>query len=382
MVKDYLKDKTIIIACGGTGGHIYPAITLKEEWKKRYPKAHVLFVGSFYGMERTLFSKFQLHYYLLKTKGISDKKLSHKMGAFLFFFDALRVGRKIMKKYSPLVIVGAGGYASAPMCTMAVLYRVPLMLLEQNYDMGLTNRWFFRYAEKVMLGIPNPEYVSKSKCVYTGNPIRKEFFEGDWLYRPQRDGKFGILVFGGSQGSHNINNYMTELLPMLKDKKDSLYIMHQTGLKDYITVNTIYRQEGINADVQPYFEHIYENYRKASLVISRAGALTLSEILATGRPSLLIPFMAASKAHQLNNAEFMVENKVAWLMDERKRGFRDFAKAVLHAINHPEELIEMSKHTKNLARPDASVQIADIIESLVKEKYQISSYGEEEKNNE
>jgi len=382
MVKDYVKDKTVIIACGGTGGHIYPAITLKDEWKKRYPKSHVLFIGSFYGMERTLFAKYQLHYYLLKTKGVSDKKLSEKMGAFLFFFDALRVGRKIMKKYFPLVIVGAGGYASAPMCTMAVLYRVPLIIMEQNYDMGLTNKWFLPYAEKVMLGIPNPEYLGKSKCIYTGNPIRKEFLEGDWSYQPYRDGKFQLLVFGGSQGSHNINNYMTEFLPMLKDKKDKIHIMHQTGLKDYITVNAIYKQEGFDADVQPYFEHIYDMYRKASLVIARAGALTLSELLATNRPSILIPLMAAAKAHQYNNALFMVEQKVAWLMDERKRGFRDFAKFTLHAINNPEELMEMSKRTKTMARPNAVIEIANTIESIVKEKYKIETLGESEKHEE
>lgn len=147
-------------------------------------------------------------------------------------------------------------------------------------------------------------------------------------------------------------------------------------------VNSIYKQEGMDADVQPYFEHIYENYRKASLVVARAGALTLSEMLATSRPSILIPLMAASKAHQYSNAAFMVENKVAWLLDERKRGFRDFAKAVLHAINHPEELVEMSKRTKSLARPDAAVLIANMIESIVKEKYRIESYVEEEKYDE
>ncbi|OGF62371.1 MAG: undecaprenyldiphospho-muramoylpentapeptide beta-N-acetylglucosaminyltransferase [Candidatus Fischerbacteria bacterium RBG_13_37_8] len=380
-MKELLNDRTIIITCGGTAGHIYPAVNLKEEWKKRYNRSHVLFVGSFYGMERTFFAKYQLHYYLLKTRGLAEKKFTDKVSAVFLLMQSLGVSFGILKKYSPAIVVGAGGYASGSMCLAAALKGIPILLMEQNYTLGLANKYLLPFAKGVAIGLPNPEYMKKKKFRYTGNPIRKEFIEGDWTYEPIRDGRFSVLAFGGSQGSHNINNHMVDSLPMLKERKNDIFIMHQTGLRDYLNTKEYYRQEGIMSDVQSYFEHIYDNYRRASLIICRAGATTISEIIATGRPAILMPLMIAGKAHQYPNAFFMESNNLAWILDERKVRTRNFVRAILHAMNHPEELSAMSEKMKKFAKPNAAADIADWAVEIVSEKYKqdgLEDRGEED----
>jgi len=379
-MKEWLHNRTIIITCGGTAGHIYPAMNLKDEWKGRYPRSHVLFVGSYYGMERTMFAKFQLHYYLLKTKGVRGKGFVDKLSGILSLLDSMGIAFRILNKYMPVGVVGAGGYASLAICLAAIFKGIPILLMEQNYSLGLANRLLAPFAKGIALGLPNEEYLKDKRYKYTGNPIRKEFIEWDWKYEPFTDGKFNILAFGGSQGSHSLNNFMVDSLSMLKDKKDSIYIMHQTGLRDYLNTKEYYVQEQIPCDVQPYFENIYENYKKANLIISRAGASTISEIIASRRPAILLPLMIAGEAHQYENALFMENNKLAWLLDERKIRARNLVRAILHAMNNPDELNEMSNRMVKFAKPRAAIEIADWLEEIIEEKYQKEKEFIEEKN--
>lgn len=374
-MKESLQNRTIIITCGGTAGHIYPAINLKEEWKKRYSRAHVLFVGSYYGVERTMFAKYQLHYYLLKVQGYRGKKFVDKIRSIFGLLDSLRISFNILSKYMAVAVVGAGGYASASMCLAAALKGIPILLMEQNYSLGLTNKFLRPFAKGVALGLPNENYLKDKKFRYTGNPLRMEFIEWDWEYEPFTDGKFNILVFGGSQGSHNINNYMVDSLSSLKDKKDMIFIMHQTGLKDYLNNKEYYKKEGVPADVQPYFERIYENYRRANLIICRAGASTISELIASRRPAILLPLMVAGEGHQYDNALFMETNKLAWVLDERRIRVRNFIRAILHAMNNPDELKEISERMRKFAKPKAAIEIADWLEDIIEEKYGLTGEG-------
>ncbi len=379
-MREALDNRTIIVTTGGTAGHIYPAINFKDEWKKRYPRSHVLFVGSYYGVERTMFAKHQLHYYLLKTKGFVGKKINEKILSIISLLDSLRIATRIIGKYMPVAIVGAGGYASASICIAGALRGIPILLMEQNYTLGLANKLLMPFAKGVALGLPNEEYLKNKKFRYTGNPIRKEFIEWDWKYEPYSDGRFNILVFGGSQGSHNINNFMVDSLTILRSKKDIIYIMHQTGLRDYLNNKDYYKNEGILSDVQPYFEDIYNNYKKANLVICRAGASTITEIIASKRPAILIPLMVAGEGHQFENAKFMEKNKLAWVLDERKLRVRSFVHAILHAMNHPEELIQMSSNMAKFAKPNAAIEIADWLEDIIENKYGFSREITEENN--
>lgn len=374
-MKESLQNRTIIITCGGTAGHIYPAINLKEEWKKRYSRAHVLFVGSYYGVERTMFAKYQLHYYLLKVQGYRGKKFVDKIRSIFGLLDSLRVSFNILSKYMAVAVVGAGGYASASMCLAAALKGIPILLMEQNYSLGLTNKFLRPFAKGVALGLPNENYLKDKKFRYTGNPLRMEFIEWDWEYEPFTHGRFNILVFGGSQGSHNINNYMVDSLSSLKDKKDMIFIMHQTGLKDYLNNKEYYKKEGVPADVQPYFERIYENYRRANLIICRAGASTISELIASRRPAILLPLMVAGGGHQYDNAFFMETNKLAWVLDERRIRVRNFIRAILHAMNNPDELKEISERMRKFAKPKAAIEIADWLEDIIEEKYGLTGEG-------
>jgi len=364
MKKD-LNNKTIIIATGGTGGHIYPTLVLKEEWKKRYPKSSVLFVGSLYGMERSLFLKHQLHYYLLKTKGIRGKSLFEKIESLMLLLSSLFISFRIIKKYSPAAVIGAGGYASASICIASIIKRIPLLLLEENYNLGYTNQWLSKFAKGVALGLPNAELLKNNKFKLTGNPVRQEFIENNWNYQPFQQGYFGILIFGGSQGSHNLNNFMIDALPYLKQKKEALFIMHQTGLKDYITIKNLYDQEGFKTDIQPYFDKIYEQYKKADLVIARSGASTISEILISGRPCILIPLMVSGEAHQAENAKLLHEKEIAWVLDERKMSGKILSQLILHALNNPEELKIKSQKAKELAKPNAAKEILDWLDEII-----------------
>lgn len=364
MIKNF-NDKTIIIATGGTGGHIYPTLVLKEEWKKRYPKSSVLFVGSFFGMERELFLKHQLHYYLLKTKGLRGKSFFEKIESLSLLFSSLLISFKVLKKYSPMATIGAGGYASSSICIASILKRIPLLLLEENYSLGYTNKWLSKFAKGVALGLENPQLLKNKKFKFTGNPVRKEFIENEWNYEPFKDGYFGILIFGGSQGSHNLNNFIIEALPSLKSKKEILYIMHQTGLKDYISIKNLYQQEGFKSDIQPYFDKIYEQYKKSSLIICRSGASTISEILISGKPSILIPLMVSGEAHQAENAKFLEEKGISWVLDERKMSSKELSKLIIYAMEHPEELKNRSEKAKALAKPNAAEEILDWLENII-----------------
>lgn len=379
-MKESLHNRTIIITCGGTAGHIYPAINLKEEWKRRYNRAHVLFVGSYYGIERTMFTKYQLHHYLLKTHGYRGKKFIDRIKSIFSLLDSLRISFNIISKYMPVAVVGAGGYASFAICLAAALKGVPVMLMEQNYTLGLANKFLTPFAKGVALGLPNENYLKDKKFRYTGNPLRREFIEWDWKYEPFTDAKFHILVFGGSQGSHNINNFMLDSLPSLRNKKDIIFIMHQTGLRDYLNNKEYYKNEGIMADVQPYFEEIYENYKRANLIICRAGASTISELIASLRPAILLPLMIAGEGHQYDNAYFMERNKLAWVLDERKIRTKNFIRAILHAINNPDELKEMSERMRPFAKPKATIEIADWLEDIIEKKYGLEKeyIGEED----
>jgi UDP-N-acetylglucosamine--N-acetylmuramyl-(pentapeptide) pyrophosphoryl-undecaprenol N-acetylglucosamine transferase len=358
-------DKTrIIIAGGGTGGHLFPAIAIGEEIKERIPDAEIHFIGSTFGLESKVFPVKDLIHTLLPIRGLQRSINIRNILKNLFLpFRIIRCLIKvssIYKDFKPRLVIGTGGYASAVPLFVAVTQnpKIPIILQEQNSFPGLTTRWFAKKANLIFSAFNVLEDVSNEEVILTGNPIRSTILNGKKKSAIKdfnlSENKKTLFIFGGSQGSRFLNDSLLKIIRKINFK--NIQIIWQTGDKDFRKYKSLVNK---NLKIVPFINDMASAYTLSDLVVCRSGALTLSELTACGKPSILIPFAAAAGNHQLKNAIALEKNKAAVIIEEKDMSTQILLSNINNLINNDATLKKMSIFSKKLGNPHATKTIVD-----------------------
>jgi len=349
----------VLIAAGGTGGHIYPGIAIANEIMARDAESEVLFVGTARGLEKKIVPDNGYQLSLINSAGLKGVGVTAKVKGLAVLPQSFIEARRIIRQFRPHVVVGAGGYVSGPVLLMAKIMGVPTLVMDSNALPGFTNRQLARFVDKAALTFDEAMPFFGKKGVVTGNPVRNEFFE---IPDKQRSSATHILIFGGSQGARAINNAMIEALDKLGD---NITITHQTGEADFENVRTAYASSKFaESDVRPFISDIFVEFEKADLIICRAGATTCAEIAAAGRPAIMVPFPLAADDHQRKNAEAMQSGGAVKMILQKDISGGVLANEINELVSSPETLTEMSAAARKLGRADAAKVTVDIIEEL------------------
>lgn len=353
----------LIVAGGGTGGHLYPGLAVADEVKRR--GGEVLFVGTSRGIEARAVPAAGYPLELLQVSGLKRMGLVGSVKGLSRLPLAGWQSLKIIKRFSPTCVLGVGGYASGPLVMMAALRRIPTALQEQNSAAGFTNRSLGRFARKVFLGFPEAAYAfAPSKCVHTGNPVRAMFAPAA-IGEASSGGK-GILVVGGSQGARAVNDLMVQALTLMAQSGVRPLVLHQAGKADAERMRAAYAQAGLadTVSVQAFIDDMPAAYASADLVIGRAGALTLAELAIVGRASVLIPLPTAADDHQTRNAQAFAAAGAAVLCPQSQTTGPSLAATVSGLLGDGEKRARMAAACRTLARPRAAAHIVDELEAL------------------
>lgn len=353
----------LLIAGGGTGGHIFPALVVAEQWRQRGADRQVVFVGTQRGLEVELIPRAGLVLEMVRVAGLKGIHGARFWRNLALLPTGLVDAWKVLRRQRPAVVLGTGGYVSGPVVLLAALMGVPCVLLEPNARPGLTNRWLAPLAEFVAVGFPEAATALGTRAHLTGCPVRPAFFDAPPIDpRPP----FTLLVTGGSQGSRAINQAMCDALPHLAPAADALRIVHQTGERDYLAVRQSYAAQPLATEVQPFFDDMPRRVAAAHLIVCRAGALTIAEVAAAGRAAIFIPFPAASDAHQWHNAKAMVSAGAGRMIPQPELSGKRLAEEILGLLSHPEQLAQMGQRARQWARPDAAARVVQLLEEAVR----------------
>jgi UDP-N-acetylglucosamine--N-acetylmuramyl-(pentapeptide) pyrophosphoryl-undecaprenol N-acetylglucosamine transferase len=354
-----------LVAGGGTGGHIFPGIAVAEELLRRGWR--VSFVGSETGLEARLVPERGIPFHALPAKPLVGRGLAGKAGALSTVAGSSLAARRLVKKLGVHVVLGTGGYASAPAVLGARLAGRPVLLLEPNAKPGVANRWLSRWASAAAIGYPETARDLKCPCWLTGVPVRSAFFEVPAELPPFDAPR--MLVLGGSQGAQQVNQALPEAVLRLSERLPNLRVIHQAGLRNVDETRAAYARAGLGEpriEVVPFLDDVAGAMAASHLIVSRAGAMTLSEICASGRPSLLLP-LTISLGHQIDNARMLVDAGAAEMLlpDDIAAGkLTERLGELLAAPESPRRLAEMARSARSLARPRAVAEIADRLEIL------------------
>ena len=351
----------VLIAAGGTGGHIYPGIAVAKELMYRDETSEVLFVGTAKGLETRIVPENGFQLSVIKSTGLKNVGLKGKIRGMMILPKSFLEAWKLIRDYRPNVVIGAGGYVSGPVLLTAALMGRRTLVMDSNALPGFTNRKLAKFVDKAALTFEDAVPFFGKKAVVTGNPVRGEFFDIE-LEEPHSP--LRLLVFGGSQGSQAINRAVTAAAEFLD--KSAVSIVHQTGEADHETVSAEYEAAGWNADVRPYITNMVDSFREADLIICRAGATTCAEVAAAGKPAIMIPLPTAADDHQRKNAEALVRAGAAEMILQSELTGKSLADKIDELKSDAARLVEMSRSARKLARPDAAAATVDIIEELAK----------------
>ena len=356
---------SVLIAGGGTGGHLYPGIAVARALLARVPDAQVTFVGTAAGIEARVVPREGFTLDVIRSAGLKGKSLpSLARGLALLPASALDAWR-VLARRRPSIVIGVGGYSSGPVVALAALRRIPTLLMEQNAVPGLTNRLLASLVSTAAVTYEESLKVFGGKAFVAGNPVRPEFFgEEAYAEHSSPPGAARVLVFGGSQGAHAINMAMVEAAPRLAAAAPAVAITHQSGERDLEVVRDGYRRAGLQARVEPFLFAMDREMKAADLVVCRSGATTLAELTASARPSILIPFPGATDDHQRRNAEALARVGAAQMIDQRELTGDRLATEILGLVANEGERRRMGAAAAQLARPDAAKLIVDRIVAM------------------
>jgi UDP-N-acetylglucosamine--N-acetylmuramyl-(pentapeptide) pyrophosphoryl-undecaprenol N-acetylglucosamine transferase len=351
-----MKTRRVVIAGGGTGGHLYPGIAVARELLRREPDAQVTFAGTARGIESRVIPREGFELDVLRSAGLKGTSLAARLrGVLLLPLSAIDAWR-IISRRSPSLVIGVGGYSSGPVVLAAAVRRIPTLLLEQNAVPGLTNRLLSRVVSAAAVTFDSTRGFFGRRGFVTGNPVRPEFFGENVQPAATRP---GVLIFGGSQGAHAINVAMVEAAPRLAAHPGGLAVTHQTGERDVELVRSGYRSAGLDARVEPYLYAMDREIAAANLVICRAGATTLAELTAAGRPSILVPLPTATDDHQRKNAEVLAAAGAAEVIEQKSLTGDALAERIAALLADRARLGEMAAAARRMARPNAAAEIVD-----------------------
>ena len=355
----------VLIACGGSGGHIFPAIALAQGLKEKNGGIDLLFVGSNTALDRRIFEKERCRYELISSNKLPYKK---SLKVAIFFVKAfLDLARSfiILIRYSPNVVVGFGGYVASPVVLAAYVLRIPIVVHEQNVVPGRANAILFRFAKKIAVSFKETKgYLGRfsDKAVVTGNPIRLTLLKDDRASNIKKLGlspdKFTVLVVGGSQGAHKLNDAVLQAVTGLDRRMRSmLQVMHITGIMDYSRASQAYKELDIEHRVFSFVDNIEEAYSASDLVVTRSGASAIFELAYFGRPMILVPYPFAM-SHQTENAKVFSSSGAAMQLDEKELSGEAIRTRIEELFNNRAMLAEMAKKARSLSVPDSSRKLA------------------------
>ncbi|MFA4911625.1 MAG: undecaprenyldiphospho-muramoylpentapeptide beta-N-acetylglucosaminyltransferase [Desulfobacteria bacterium] len=349
----------VLIAGGGTGGHLFPGIALAEEFKRRDPESICVFVGARGGIESKVIPREGFELRSIDIKGLKGKSFKEKVCNLFLIPQSIYQSIALIKAYNPELVIGMGGYASAPVVFAALLRRIKRVICEQNSIPGITNRILARFVNSIFISFSETRYLSSmNKARFTGNPIRKKLIDGS-LKGKEHKGKFTLLILGGSQGAHSLNEKILDALDYLMPVRESLNIIHQTGEADYQWVCQTYKEKGFTSEVMGFIDDMAAVYRDADLVICRAGATTISELTLYGKASILIPYRFAADNHQEINARVLVDKGAARMVLNGDLTGENLAGMINDLTADPIAVSRMEQESSKLGKPTAAGDIVD-----------------------
>jgi UDP-N-acetylglucosamine--N-acetylmuramyl-(pentapeptide) pyrophosphoryl-undecaprenol N-acetylglucosamine transferase len=360
------KRKNLLIAGGGTGGHVFPAVAVAREWLRRGTAVsgegrNVVIVGTERGLEAKLVPQAGLPLELIRVAGLKGIGGTKFLRNLALLPAGLWDSERIIERHDFSAAFGVGGYASGPMMLLAAMHAIPSVVFEPNVEPGFTNRVLANMATGVAVAHSETAKRLGGKAVLTGCPVRKEFFS----ISPKRHGTpFRILITGGSRGAAPINRAVIGSLDALCARKNQVFVVHQTGERDYNDVRSAYEQHEFAAEVLPFIENMAERFAQADLIVCRSGAITVAEVSAAGRAAIFIPFGASTDAHQTRNAEAMQNAGAARLLPQDELTPARLTSEIFSLLDQPHRLAEMETRARALARPRAVEDIVDLLEKV------------------
>jgi len=348
----------VLIAGGGTGGHLFPGIAVANELVRRCA-SEVRFVGSTHGIERTAVPRAGYPVDLLPMRGLRREGIGGLLRAAWRIPWSFLAALRIVGRFRPQLVVGVGGYASFPAVVAAFLRRVPIVLLEQNASPGAATRVLAPLARRVCVSFPQTKQALGESAVLTGNPVRggATVPAAAETGATRGAGPPRILVFGGSAGAHHLNEVVPGALAAVGSPLD---VVHQTGAADRDAVASTYERLGVAATVHAFIDDMVGEYRRADLVVCRAGATTIAELTALGVAAILVPFPFAAGDHQRLNGQALVDASAAWMILDRELTPERLATAVRDALADPARLAETRRRARALGHPDATARVVDV----------------------
>jgi len=347
-------DLRVVIAAGGTGGHLFPGIAVAREFQDRH-QAAVTFLTTPKPVTTQILERYGFAWEAVSSRALKGEGLLSRGRTLLGVPGTVLAARTRLKALNPHLVLGMGGHSSGPAGVAAWLLGIPLALHEQNAIPGATNRYLSRLAAKIFVSFPGSrDFFPRGRSLWTGNPIRPEFFEPG---EPRADSPFAVMITGGSQGAHALNMAVLAGLPGLTDMKDRLAFLHLTGEADREAVAAGYREHGFAAEVAAFTPEVAAWMRRAHLLVCRAGASTLAELAALGRAAILVPYPFAANNHQEFNARFLTAAGAAEIILNKDFTGEAFAGKINQFMAAPEPLARMEAASRQLAKPDAAREI-------------------------
>jgi UDP-N-acetylglucosamine--N-acetylmuramyl-(pentapeptide) pyrophosphoryl-undecaprenol N-acetylglucosamine transferase len=355
----------IVIAGGGTGGHLFPAIAIAQEFMFRNPSTHILFLITERPLEVSVLQTYGFDFQKISAGGIKGRRLWRQAEAIVLLSRGIAQSAKVVKSFKPHLVIGMGSYLSVPVVLAAWWKRIPTIICEQNILPGIANGFLARIVDRVNVSFENTfENLPETKVRFTGNPVRKEILQ----HLPQSKDKnrpFTVLILGGSQGAHGINMAVVEALEAFKENREFFFI-HQTGEADESYVKSVYEKNQIPCRVNAFFKDMGQVYQKADLVICRAGATTVAELSALGKPAIFIPFPHATNDHQSLNARKLCDNDASDMIHEKDLTGGYLAEKIFKLAKNPSRLEKMARAAATMGRADAAEKIVDDCYRLIK----------------
>ena len=359
------EESAFVIAGGGTGGHLFPGIAVARELEKRFERPEIIFVVGRRKMETEILSRYGYRTKCIDVEGMKGRGLKQGIAVLAKLPKSMMQSISVIREFSPLLVLGMGSYSAGPVCLAARLMRIPTAIHEQNSYPGITNRLLAKIVDRVFISFEESRAHFKTSSLFlTGSPVREELIPDQSRGRAEKD-KFTVLVVGGSQGARAINRAFAEALVYLKSRGRDPEVIHQTGKVDYDQVVEDYRKKDLKVELMPFIQDMTAAYNRADLVVSRAGALTIFELAALGKPSVLIPYPYAANRHQEINARSLVRAGAAEMIHQRDLTGEGLSRVLMKYMDDRFVLEEMGRRARKMGRPDAAKVIVDKLLELI-----------------
>jgi UDP-N-acetylglucosamine--N-acetylmuramyl-(pentapeptide) pyrophosphoryl-undecaprenol N-acetylglucosamine transferase len=349
----------LLIAGGGTGGHVFPAMAIAREWLSRGSEREVVLVGTTRGIEMKLVPQAGLPLETLRVGGLKGKGGSTLLKNLFKLAPAMLDAARVFKKHKPIAAFGVGGYAAGPMLLTTWMRGISNVIFEPNAEPGFTNKSLARISTRIATGYEISARTWGAKAVVTGCPVRPEFLT---IAQRSPQKPLRVLITGGSQGALPVNRAFVDAMDFLAIRKNEVNIVHQTGERDYDAVRTAYARHEILAEVVPFLDNMPERFAWADLIVCRAGAITAAEVAAAGRAAIFIPFGRATDSHQLRNAQEMARQGAGRVITEAELTGERLSKEIFALLDSPQQIERMSLAARKLSWPNATRDIVNLIE--------------------